>query len=56
MTPFLVLVLAGFGLFIVVLGFVSTQDFIRRARAARPATRAPSHEAEAAPWSASRAN
>lgn len=37
MTPFLMLVLAGFAVFVVVLGVVSTQDFLSRARETRSA-------------------
>lgn len=54
MDPFLILVLAGFALFIAVLGTVSTQGYFDRARQARSARKA-SVAAEAAPPTASRA-
>jgi hypothetical protein len=54
MGPFLILVLAGFALFIVVLGTVSTQDYLYRARQGRSGPKV-SVAREAAPPTASRA-
>jgi len=42
--PFLILVLAGFALFMGVFGTVSIQDYVRRARLARAASKGTSED------------
>jgi hypothetical protein len=54
MTPYLVLVLAGFGLFTVALGTASAQCYFRRLRAERDARRTAVRAAEGAPRAADR--